>query len=172
MSRFYKYKQSGFTLVEVLVALMIGAIVLAAAATMADALACGKETCDQMSRSSAYLMQIQTRLSDLIMRANKAEINLEKNLLTLGYDTDGDSSTMEKAVTVSKNGLSEIITITENSIDTNYVYQLKNQAGQYQNVQGNVQFEYDGNKLVTVKFDLTENNVPQTYQVCAALRGK
>jgi prepilin-type N-terminal cleavage/methylation domain-containing protein len=169
MSRFYKYKQSGFTLVEVLVALMIGAIVLAAAATMADALACGKETCDQMSRSSAYLMQIQTRLSDLIMRANKATINPDGNL-ALGYDTDGDGLT-NKEVIVSKDALSKIITIKEDGTDTVYTYQLKNQAGLYQNVQSDVQFVVEG-KLVTVKFDLTENNVPQTYQVCAALRGK
>ncbi|MBM4103413.1 MAG: prepilin-type N-terminal cleavage/methylation domain-containing protein [Planctomycetes bacterium] len=170
MNRFYKHKQSGFTLVELLVALMIAAIVLAAAATMADALACGKETCDRMSRSTSYLLQIQTRLSDLIMRANAAAISLEGNL-TLGYDTNDDGLT-DEAVIVSKDALSNIITITENGIATAYTYQLKNQAGEYQNAQSNVVFGYDGNKLVTVKFDLTENSVAQTHQVCAALRGK
>ncbi len=162
-------KCAAFTLVELLVALMIGAIVLAAAATMADALACGKETCDRMSRSTAYLLQIQTRLSDLIMRANEATISLEGNL-TLGYDTNDDGLT-DKAAIVSKDALSKIITITEDGIAAVYTYQLKNQAGQYQNAQSNVRFEYDGNKLVTVKFDLTENGVA-TYQVCATLRGK
>jgi prepilin-type N-terminal cleavage/methylation domain-containing protein len=169
MSRFYKHKQCGFTLVEVLVATMIAAIVLAAAATMADALACGKEACDQMNRSTAYLLQVQTRLSDLIMRANAVEIDAGKTILTLRYDTDGNGST-DRTVTVSKDGSSEIITITEDGIVTNYVYRWKDQGGQYQDAQSNVQFNVDG-KLVTVKFDLTENNVAQTYQVCAASRG-
>ena len=166
MNRFYKHKQSGFTLVELLVALMIAAIVLTAAATMAGALACGKETCDQMSRSTAYLLQIQTRLSDLIMRANGATIDLGKTCLTLQYDTDSDGVN-DKDMIISKDALSKVITIE----GADYVYQLKNQAGLYQNVQSDVQFNVDG-KLVTVKFVLTETGVPQTYQVCAVLRGK
>ena len=157
--------KKGFTLVELLVALMVAAIVLTAAATMADAMACGKEACDQMSRNTAYLLQIQTRLSDLIMRANGVT-NLDGNL-TLGYDTDGDGLE-DKYTVVSTDGLSEIITITENGVDTGYyMYQWKDQ-----NAQSNVLFEYDDNKLVTVKFNLTEDDVSQTYQVCAALRGK
>jgi prepilin-type N-terminal cleavage/methylation domain-containing protein len=139
--------KKAFTLVELLVALMVAAIVLTAAATMADAMACGKEACDQMNRSTAYLLQVQTRLSDLIMRANGATINLEKNLLTLGYDTDGD-------IEISTDGQSI-------SID-----------GESWGHMQNVSFDYDDDKLVTVEFVLTEDGTPQTYQLCAALRGK
>jgi len=45
-------KQSGFTLLEVLVATMIVAIVLTAAATMASALSSAKTANDQMSRDT------------------------------------------------------------------------------------------------------------------------
>lgn len=48
---------------------MIGTIVLAAAATMADAMSHGKRATEQMSRSATYLAQLHTRLADLIMRA-------------------------------------------------------------------------------------------------------
>ncbi len=164
-------KHAGFTLVEVLVALMIGAIVLTAAATMAGAMSCAKEANDRMNRSTAYLLQVQTYFSDLIMRANGVTIDLGKTCLTLQYDTDSDGVN-DKDVIISKDGSSEIITITEDGIVTNYVYRCKDQNGQYQDAQSNVLFDYDGNKLVTLKFDLTENGVAQTYQICSALRGK
>jgi len=166
-------KCAAFTLVELLVALMVAAIVLTAAATMADAMACGKEACDQMSRNTAYLLQVQTRLSDLIMRANTVALGGDR--LTLKYDTNGNGSADDvddKVVTVRKDASSEIITITEDGIDTNYVYRWKDRDGQYQNAQSNVLFEYDGNKLVTVKFVLTENGAAQEYRVCATVRAK
>jgi prepilin-type N-terminal cleavage/methylation domain-containing protein len=154
-------KHAGFTLVELLVALMIAAIVLAAAATMADAMSCAKEACDQMSRSTAYLLQIQTRLSDLIMRANEVVENDNQHVKLKYIDGEGT----ETFVIISADGSGNIIIG-----DTTYMYQWKDK-GLYKDAQSNVQFVVDG-KLVTVKFDLTENGVAQTYQVCAALRGK
>ena len=156
-------KCAAFTLVELLVALMVAAIVLTAAATMADAMACGKEACDQMSRSTAYLLQIQTRLSDLIMRANEVVENNNQHVKLKYIDGEGT----ETFVIISADGSSNIIIG-----DTTYMYQLKDRDGQYQNAQSNVLFEYDGNKLVTVKFDLTENGAAQEYRVCATVRAK
>ncbi len=167
-------KCAAFTLVELLVALMVAAIVLTAAATMADAMACGKEACDQMSRNAAYLLQIQTRLSDLIMRANEITNCVSDNLV-LWHDDNRDgvqAADGSEYTTIEADGTGKVITITEDGIVTNYMYQWKDQNGQYQNAQSNVLFDYDDDKLVTVKFDLTENGVAQTYQVCAALRGK
>ena len=54
-------------------ALMVGSIVLAAAATMADAMSCGKQATEQMTRTATYLAQLHMRLSDLVMRANSIE---------------------------------------------------------------------------------------------------
>lgn len=64
-----KRKQHGIALADLLIGLMIGSIVLAAAATMADAMSHGKRATEQMARSSNYLAQVHIRLGDLVMRA-------------------------------------------------------------------------------------------------------
>lgn len=70
-------------LMDLLLGLMVGAIVLAAAATMADAMSHGKRANEQISRSANYLAQLHTRLSDLIMRAESITGGLNNIELTV-----------------------------------------------------------------------------------------
>jgi hypothetical protein len=141
---------------------MVASIVLAAAATMAGALGNAKEANDQMSRSTAYLLQIQTRLSDLIMRANDI-VDSGSLKLVLWHDDDKNgiqAADNSEYTTIEASGTN--LTIYKNNTPTD--------KETYDNCRL-ASVTIDG-KLVTVGFDLTENGRTQTYAVSAALRGK
>ena len=158
-------KCAAFTLVELLMALMVAAIVLTAAATMAEAMSRAKEANDQMSRNTAYLLQIQTRLSDLIMRANvvvdgnnqyiilqhKKKDGTSVNTKIKSNDIDGSLEIYEWDV------LTESYILAENYTKCQLV-KIADMSG------GSLSSDTKG---VTIQFTLTEN---ETYQVCAALR--
>jgi prepilin-type N-terminal cleavage/methylation domain-containing protein len=167
-----KQKQNkGFTLAELLVALMVMAIVLTAAATMAGALSSGKAANDQISRNGAYLLQVQSRLSDLIMRSNgvtavtaSADATYCTNI-TLWHDSDGDL--IQDAL--------ELIQINREADGTLMIINGSNQES-YGHC-GNVRFYPDDTTLssmrsIVVKWDMVENGVLQTYSICGTLRGK
>ena len=145
-------KQSGFTLVELLMALMVGSIVLAAAASMADAMSCGKRATEQMARSANYLAQLQIRLPDLIMRAGGIEAIAGGVNLT--YD-DGETvklySDDSKRIIVEENGL---------------VYSYLSEP-----TQKNVSIALVDVNRVAISFDIIENGVDQTYTMTATRRG-
>ncbi|HML74470.1 MAG TPA: prepilin-type N-terminal cleavage/methylation domain-containing protein [Anaerohalosphaeraceae bacterium] len=162
-----KRKQNrGFTMAEMLVALMVASIILAAAATMAGALSAGKTANDQVSRNGAYLLQLQTRLTDLIMRANRVA----------GIDSQGLTLWLDK----NNNGLPDIA--------TEYVYVRTSATRDWVIISGtgfqenykqssNVQFYLDNAdkalvKHITVQFNMVENGVTQTYTISGTLRGK
>gem|GEM_PF-892126 len=156
--------RGGFTLAELLVALMVMAIVLTAAATMAGALSSGKAVGDQAARNGSYLMQVQSRLSDLIMRANGvADANAAS--ITLWNDNDGDSVQDASELTEIDRNAAGAMTIT--SIAGQETYSLC----------GNVRIYPDNATLssirnIVVKWDMVENGVLQTYSVCGTMRGK
>lgn len=155
----------GFTLVEVLVALMVASIILAAAATMAGALSSGKTANDQVSRNGAYLLQLQTRLSDLIMRAN----------LVYGVDSQGITLWLDK----NNNNVKEMAEFVYVQTSASRDWVIIKGVGFQENYKqfSNVQFHLDNAdkalvKHITIKFDVIENGVTQTYCVSGTLRGK
>jgi len=161
----------GFTLVELLVALMVMAIVLTAAGTMAGALSSGKAAGDQASRNGSYLLQIQNRLSDLMMRANgvvamtpSADLTYYTSI-TLWTDNDGDSVAdaselteiyrdADGAITIDGSGGPEVYRRCENV----RIYPDSTILSAVQNS--------------VVKWDMVENGITQTYSVCGTMRGK
>jgi prepilin-type N-terminal cleavage/methylation domain-containing protein len=66
-----KKQQFGFTLVELMVALMVAAVVLSAVATLADAASSAKSATDTMGRRQSQLQQVSIRLGDLIRQSNR-----------------------------------------------------------------------------------------------------
>lgn len=62
-------RNRAFTLVELLTALMIGAIILAAAAAMASAVSNGKAALERNQMDISYLSTLQYRIADAVRRA-------------------------------------------------------------------------------------------------------
>jgi prepilin-type N-terminal cleavage/methylation domain-containing protein len=161
----------GFTLVELLVALMVMAIVLTAAGTMAGALSSGKAAGDQAARNGSYLMQIQSRLSDLIMRANSVvDMTVSADgtyytRITLWTDNDGDSVQDASELTQIQRNADEAIAIVSDAGQETY------------SLCGNVRIYPDNAILssirsIVVKWEMVEHGVLQTYSVCGTMRGK
>jgi len=162
-----KRKQNrGFTMAEMLVALMVASIILAAAATMAGALSAGKTANDQVSRNGAYLLQLQTRLSDLIMRANEVVgVNSQGFTLWLDINKDDSKDMVREFFYVRTSATRDWVIISGTGFQENYKQS------------SNVQFYLDNAdkalvKHITVQFNMVENGVTQTYTISGTLRGK
>jgi len=151
----------GFTLAELLIALMVGSIILAAAATLASATSCAKTATDQMGRNGAAVMQLQNRLSDLLIRANQV-LYTSSSEYWLWHDTNKDGNKT----------FSEYTRIYRGSSGQGlYIYIAGSGKTERYAQCRNVRFAYNTSKsFVTVWFDLTDNGVSQTYTVSGALR--
>lgn len=106
-----RHKQSGLILSDVVIGLMIGAIVLTAAAAMADALSHGKRATEQMSRSANYLAQLQTRMADLTMRAESVEARTGGGV-TLTYENGRTADVyadLSNRIVVDEGGISSYL---------------------------------------------------------------
>lgn len=150
-----KYKQHGIALADLLLGLMVGAIVLAAAAAMADAMSCGKRATEQMSRSANYLVQLHTRLSDLTMRAENIEARVGGGVLL----TYADGQTTELYADPDAAGR---IVIKENDETLSY---LSDPA------QTNVSILAADVNRVVITFDITENGTTYTHKMTVSRRG-
>jgi prepilin-type N-terminal cleavage/methylation domain-containing protein len=159
-------KQSGFTLAELLMALMVGSIVLAAAATMADAMSCGKQATEQMTRSATYLAQLHTRLSDLVMRAETIEA------LTGGENKGVKIVCAGETYTIYTDASENILYVHKESDVKPYKYEYKKE-GQSEPTQTNVEVKIDDHNVnrVVIRFDITENGASNTYTMTATRRG-
>jgi prepilin-type N-terminal cleavage/methylation domain-containing protein len=160
-------KQFGFTLVELLVALMIVAIVLTAAGTMAGALSGAKEANDQISRDVTTLLQVQTRLSDLVMRANEVTA-CEAGRLVLWHDTNADGAA---AVDGSE------YTTVETDGAALAIYRNDNPANKelYRNCQLTDVYGDQATPLTTwvkIEFTMTAEGATETYSVSGTLRAR
>lgn len=148
---------SGFTLTELLLALMIGAIVMAAAATMAEAMSCGKRETENMTRTANYLAQLNTRLADLVMRAES--ITGEQNDIKL----IGNGKTVRIYTDASQN----ILYVKEDDKEPyEYIYKKEEQS---EPAQTNVAVKIDDNNVnrVVITFDIEG----VSYTMTATRRG-
>jgi len=147
---------SGFTLTELLLALMVAAIVLAAAATMADAMSCGKRETENMTRTANYLAQLNTRLTDLIMCAESitGELN-DIELISNG-----------KTVRIYTDTLQNILYVKEGDKEPyEYIYKKEEQS---EPAQTNVEVKIDNNdNRVIITFDIEG----VSYTMTATRRG-
>lgn len=133
-------------------ALMVGSIVLAAAASMADAMSCGKQATEQMARSAMYLAQLQTRLPDLVMRAD-----------SIGDIAGGVVLTYESGETISLYSDDSKRIVVE---EAGRVYSYLSDP-----TQKNVSITRVGVNRVVITFDITEQGTAQTYSMTATQRG-
>jgi prepilin-type N-terminal cleavage/methylation domain-containing protein len=159
----------GLTLVELLVALMVTSVILAAVATLAYALGKVSDSGDDTAEKQAQLRYATLRISELI-RYSKLIYSTGANEVVLWRDDNGDDY-IEPA---------ELVTINTRQVGSDL--QLCEIDGTAEPIVllhqcGNVQFGFDQpsepptkRKFVSVSFDLNENGIRHRYQISAALR--
>jgi prepilin-type N-terminal cleavage/methylation domain-containing protein len=185
--------KNGFTLVELLVALIVTSIILTAVSTLAFALSSANKATGQMSRSQAQVRLTTLRIQEIIRNCNlvcyagnndiaiwlsdnnnDGKINIgELEFIECGSDRDHLQLCTFPSENNSEIALSSIRPVSTNwwsiySSDIAYVHLLQECS--------KVCFSFDApspySKLVNISFEMTENGVVKQYQINAALRSR
>ncbi len=181
-----RYKR-GFTLIELLVALIVTGIVLAAVATLAFAVGAANDVADDSSQKQAQVRSATLRISELIRhcklicgtpgsdvavwRADSNDVG-QININELVYIERGISGDYLRlcefpSSDTSPVNLSDIETLSTSGYSVTYVPMVPQCS--------NVQFSFDAappnSRLVSIAFDVLENDIVRQYQISAALRG-
>ena len=184
--------QKGFTLVEMLVALVITSIVLTAVATLAFALGTVNKATDDLSTKQAQVRFATLRIQELI-RYSRLICFVSSNDLALWQaddNNDGNININELVyiecgpdrdhlqICEFPSSNSSVINISSiDSIATNWWSSYSSNISYIQVIPqcSNVQFDFDAyppqSKFVSITFDLVENDIVHQNQISAGLRG-
>ena len=151
--------RKGFTLAELLIALMITSIILSAVATLAYSLGTANKITSEMGVNQAYLRKVTLRISDLIRKSNQV-ISADTNSIVLWVDANADGVIdASERITIENNFEGNSIIINENEI-----------YSQCQNVQFFTDVVPPDTKLVSILFNLVQDGETESYQITASLR--
>ncbi len=181
-----RYKK-GFTLVELLVALVVTGIILAAVATLAFAMGTANDVAGDSSQKQAQVRYATLRISELIRHCKlicgtpggdlavwraddngNGQININE-LVYIERGLSGDYLRLCEfpSSDTSPVNLSDIETLSTSGYSVTYVLLVPQCS--------NVQFGFDAappnSRLVSIAFDVLENDIVRQYQISAALRG-
>jgi prepilin-type N-terminal cleavage/methylation domain-containing protein len=185
--------ENGFTLVELLVALIVSSIVLAAVATLAFAVGAAYDETDDTSQKQAQIRQATLRISELIRHCklicgtpggdlaiwrtddnNDGQININE-LVYIERGPNGDHIRLYECDSVSNPAikLSDIDSVGTSwwlgFYDSETYVKLLPQCS---NVQFGFLYELPPQStFVTISFDVVENDTARQYQISTALRG-
>ncbi len=183
------YNSRGFTLVELLIAMVVTSIILSAVATLAYAFGAAYDAGDDTTRKQAQVRYATLRISELFRNCR----------LVFGVDSDGlgvwradddgnDEINIEEAVYVNKGAQGDRLEFLEASAPGNPVLSanfgaLISQLTTPPETQestilvpqcSNVQFVTDATppytRSVSISFDIEENGVTHHYQINTTLR--
>jgi prepilin-type N-terminal cleavage/methylation domain-containing protein len=189
-------KQRGFTLVELLMALMVTSVVLGAVATLAYAVGTAHDASDDTSQKQAYVRFATLRISELIRHCKLVCGNPGSDLAVWRADDNDDGKIdIEELVYIEKGAgggylrlldfptkpdwLSLNITLDDIQgglvkerlkffCQERYTYMVSECS--------NAAFLFDvsgpGSRLVSISFDLFENDITRHYQISAAVRSQ
>lgn len=147
---------AGFTLVELMVALLVSSVVLSAVATLAYATTSASTATDELGREQSTLRHVTVRLTDLIMRADGI-ITASDGGFELWHDTNTDGvPDADELTLVTRDGDGNTITID----GTESYTQCEN-----------VIFYVPSTRFIAIWFDLDENGQTQRHTINAKLRG-
>ncbi|MHC4423841.1 MAG: prepilin-type N-terminal cleavage/methylation domain-containing protein [Planctomycetota bacterium] len=161
--------ENGFTLVELLVALVVTSIVLTAVATLAFAMGTANDVSDDTSRKQAEVRFATLRISELLRYCKLIYDTPNNDIVIWKADNNGDD-------VVDSNELVYI----ETGPGRDYIQLREADDSPVVLIPGcsNVQFWFDEpllpppqRKSVSISFDLTENGVARRYQTNTVLRG-
>jgi len=179
--------KNGFTLVELLVALIVTGIVLAAVATLAFAMGAANDQTNDTSQKQAQVRYATLRISELIRHCklicgtpgndlavwraddnNDGQININE-LVYIEGGTGRDFLRLCEfpSSDTSLVSLSDIATLSTSDYSVTYV-PLVPQCS-------NVEFGFDvvppKSRFVSIAFYVLENDIVRQYQISTALRG-
>lgn len=146
-------------MVELLLALMVASIVLAAVSTLAGATVAADEATEQVGREQTHLRQVSMRLEDLIHRANSVTVIAEDGF-ELWHDNNADGlATADELTQITRGADGNALTIGSTEVHSKCQ---------------NISFAYDNvspaTRLITVTFSINENGQLQTHNINAGLR--
>ncbi len=157
----------GFTLVELLVAMVVTGVVLAAVATLAFAMSSSISATDDLSLKQTQIRFASLRITELIRRCRLIySYNAEMGSIEVWQDNNGDNAVdADELVSIQAGAGRNYIKIQEPDSESFF---LMPQCS-------NVQFEFDNDpplsRLVKISFKMTEDGNVRQYQISAGLRG-
>ena len=179
--------KTGFTLVELLLALIVTGIILAAITTLAFAVGVANDTADDTSQKQSQVRYATLRISDLVRHCKLICGTPNGELAVWKADSNDDGQiNINELVYIEKGASSDYLRLCEfPSSDTSIVslssIQTLSPSGysvtyvQLIPVCSNVQFSLDAappfSKYVSISFDVIENNNTHKYQINMALSG-
>jgi len=182
----YRYKR-GFTLVELLLALIVTGILLAAVTTLAFAVGAANDTTDDTSQKQAQVRFATLRISELIRHCKLICGTPNGDLAIWRADNNGDGQININELVYIERGvggdylrfcefplsdasivnLSDIQTLSTSSYSVTYILLVPQCT--------NVQFSFDVvppySRFVSISFDVLENGIVRQYQINTSLRG-
>jgi len=180
----------GFTLAELLVALMITSIILAAVATLAFAMGSVKDSTDDTSSKQAQLRYATLRLNDLIRDCKLVCAAVGDDVVIWRADDNGDKKINASELVYIEAGASRnYIQLLEftcadecelSDIQNGSKKQTLLASGNYRRTEivsacSNVQFSFDAvppsSKFMSISFNVVENVASCQRQISGNLRG-
>jgi prepilin-type N-terminal cleavage/methylation domain-containing protein len=182
----YRYKR-GFTLVELLLALIVTGILLAAVTTLAFAVGAANDTTDDTSQKQAQVRFATLRISELIRHCKLICGTPNGDLAIWRADNNGDGQININELVYIERGvggdylrfcefplsdasivnLSDIQTLSTSSYSVTYILLVPQCT--------NVQFSFDVvppySRFVSISFDVLENGIVRQYRINTSLRG-
>jgi prepilin-type N-terminal cleavage/methylation domain-containing protein len=178
---------NGFTLVELLMALVVSSVVLAAVATLAFALSSANDVTDDTSYKQTQVRAATLRISELLRHCRLICGTPGNELAIWRADDNGDRQIninelvyIERGIAkdylrlcefpssdVSVVNLSDIETLSPDGYSVTRVILIP----QCSNVEFLVDVAPPQSKFASISFDLAENNTVRHYQINTALRG-
>lgn len=180
--------ESGFTLAELLMALIVTGIILGAVATLAYALGAANDAADDTTWKQAQVRYATLRISELIRHCRLVFDETSEGLGVWRADDNGDGQiNANEVVYVSKGPGGDCLQFIEFSDESNPTYSVLGTIIQALLSSGfseeyttlipecsNVQFVTDvlppQSRSVSIFFDLEESGVTHSYQIETTLR--
>jgi prepilin-type N-terminal cleavage/methylation domain-containing protein len=177
----------GFTLVELLLALIVTGIILAAVTTLAFAVGAANDTTDDTSQKQAQVRFATLRISELIRHCKLICGTPNSEIAIWRADNNGDGQININELVYIERGvggdylrfcefplsdasivnLSDIQTLSTSSYSVTYISLVPQCT--------NVQFSFDVvppySRFVSISFDVLENGIVRQYQINTSLRG-
>jgi prepilin-type N-terminal cleavage/methylation domain-containing protein len=156
----------GFTLAELLIAMVITGIVLAAAATLAFAMSSSNKSTDDISFKQAQIRFASLRLTELIRHSRLIySYTAETCSVKIWLDNNRDNIVDNNELVLIEAGAGrDHIKIQYSGEDPVFIVPACS----------NVQFIFNEapprSKNMNIKFEMTENNIIRQYQIDAGLR--
>lgn len=183
-----------FTLVELLVALMVTSIILAAVATLAFALSKANDATDDTSYKQTQVRYATLRVSELIRNCKLICFASADDFAVWRADDNNDGQiNIGELVYIERGTSGDCLQLTEFPSSSSAAINLSSIQGRATNWWtaycssatftqlvpkcSNVQFSFDvlspltRSRFVNISFDLVEGSIVRQYQVSARLRG-